>query len=70
MNIEKIWDNWNDRDKFSGVFSVIGEHGILFEKCCGFRNRSERLPNNKATALGNTEINAYPLLESIINEVD
>jgi len=50
MNIEKIWDNWNNRDKFSGVFSVSGEHGILFEKCCGFRNRSEKLPNNKDTA--------------------
>jgi len=50
MNIERIWEKWADSDKFSGVFSVSGENGVLFEKCCGFRNRSERLTNNKDIA--------------------
>ncbi len=52
MNIQTIWDNWDDSSIFSGVFSVIGESGVVFEKHCGFRNRSEKLPNNRATAFG------------------
>ena len=27
-------------------------HGVIFEKCCGFRNRSEKLANKKDTAFG------------------
>lgn len=52
MNIEYIWDRWSDSDKFSGVFSVSNEREIIFEKCCGYRNRSEELPNNENTAFG------------------
>lgn len=52
MNIEKIWAGLNDADRFSGVFSVIGENGLIFEKCNGFRNRSEELPNKSDTAFG------------------
>jgi CubicO group peptidase (beta-lactamase class C family) len=52
MNIEKVWDNWNDAGLFSGVFSVSNEKGIIFERCCGFRNRSEELLNNENTAFG------------------
>lgn len=51
MNIEKIWNNCNT-DKFSGVFSVSDEKGVLFERCRSFRNRSEGLPNNRDTAFG------------------
>ena len=50
MDIENIWRNWSDAEKFSGVFSVSGEKGAIFEKCCGFRNRSEKLLNNSNTA--------------------
>ena len=52
MNIEKIWDSWEDAAAFSGVFSVRSEKDIIFERCCGYRNRSEELPNNKDTAFG------------------
>lgn len=52
MNIENIWDNWAGSGEFSGVFSVSGENGIIFEKCCGFRNKSEQLANNRDTAFG------------------
>lgn len=52
MNIDRIWSDWNKDDEFSGVFSVAGERGVIFEKCCGLRNRSEKLPNNEATAFG------------------
>lgn len=52
MNIEKIWNGWDDAGKFSGVFSVNNSQGIFFEKCCGFRNQSEELPNNHNTAFG------------------
>jgi Beta-lactamase class C and other penicillin binding proteins len=50
MNIEKIWQNWDSAGTFSGVFSAIGEKGIIFEKACGFRSRSEQLLNNRDTA--------------------
>ncbi|HAH96959.1 MAG TPA: penicillin-binding protein [Firmicutes bacterium] len=52
MNIEKIWNDWNDAGLFSGVFSVSNEKGVIFERCCGFRNRSEELLNNGDTAFG------------------
>lgn len=52
MNIENVWNNWPDFDKFSGVFSVNNEQGVMFEKCCGFRNLNERLINSRDTAFG------------------
>lgn len=52
MNSEKIWTSWNDADIFSGVFSVNNEQGVIFEKCSGYRNRSEELLNNRDTAFG------------------
>ena len=52
MNIEEIWNNWDDAENFSGVFSVRNENGIVFEKRCVFRNRSEELPNTGDTAFG------------------
>jgi CubicO group peptidase (beta-lactamase class C family) len=52
MNIEKIWTDLNNSGGFSGVFSVVGENGPIFEKCAGFRNRSEELPNKLDTAFG------------------
>jgi CubicO group peptidase (beta-lactamase class C family) len=52
MKIEQIWDEWSDSAQFSGVFTVNNENGVVFEKCCGFRNRSESLPSNKDTAFG------------------
>lgn len=51
-NIKAAWSNWNDADKFSGVLSIRIEEGIILEKCCGFRNRSEALPNTPDTAFG------------------
>ncbi len=52
MNINNIWDTWVDSSVFSGVFSVSNENGKLFEKCCGYRNRGEKLFNNEHTAFG------------------
>ena len=52
MNLEKAWHNWKDSAIFSGVACVSNEDGILFERSQGFRNRSEELPNNIATAFG------------------
>ncbi|MCL2158646.1 MAG: beta-lactamase family protein [Oscillospiraceae bacterium] len=51
-DITKAWENWIDSDKFSGVFSASAEQGVILEKCCGFRNINEKLPNNKNTAFG------------------
>ena len=52
MKPDDIWNNWGDADSFSGVFSVSGEQGVVFEKCCGYRNRSENLPNNSKLLSG------------------
>ena len=52
MDFSKIWNSWSDAESFSGVFSVSGEHGVIYEKCCGFRNRSENLLINSDTAFG------------------
>lgn len=52
MNIKNLWESWPEAEAFSGVFSASGENGVLFEKASGYRNRSERLPNNTDTAFG------------------
>ncbi len=49
MNIEMIWKNQKLADDYSGVFTVSDENGILFEKCGGYRNRSEKLEINTDT---------------------
>jgi len=58
MNIEQVWTNWQNAeeesyaDTFSGTFIVSNEQGVIYEKCQGFRNRGESLPNNIDTAFG------------------
>ncbi|MDD3920241.1 MAG: serine hydrolase [Eubacteriales bacterium] len=52
MNMETIWNTWQDALSFSGVFSARDTQGIVCEKCRGFRNRSEKLSNNADTAFG------------------
>jgi len=52
MNIERIWNSWQDAEAFSGVFSARDGQGVVFEKSQGFRNISEELPNNGGTAFG------------------
>lgn len=51
MDIVKIWND-HSNGSFSGVFSVSDENNVIFERCGGFRNRSEQLPNNRDTAFG------------------
>lgn len=50
--MEGIWADWADAGAFSGVFSVSDESGVVFERACGQRNRSEGLPNHRDTAFG------------------
>ena len=50
--IENIYNTWNKDGNFSGVFSVSGLDGVIFEKACGCRNKSEKLPNMPDTAFG------------------
>ena len=52
MDIEKIWNGWDDAAIFSGAFCVSTAEETLFEKTQGFRNKSEELPNNIDTAFG------------------
>jgi CubicO group peptidase (beta-lactamase class C family) len=52
MKIEEIWNNWSEADAFTGVFSAADETGVVFERCAGFRNLSEQLPNQKDTTFG------------------
>ncbi|MDR0272943.1 MAG: beta-lactamase family protein [Clostridiales bacterium] len=47
---ENFWNEWNESKNFSGVVSVSGEHGGIFQKSCGYRNRGEQLLNNESTA--------------------
>ena len=57
MNIDQIWTKWQEAEdscaeSFSGTFAISNQQGIVYEKCVGFRNRSESLPNNIDTAFG------------------
>jgi len=48
--IQSIFDAWNE--DFSGVYSVSGPDGVIFQQVCGYRNRAEKLPNAPDTAFG------------------
>ena len=52
MDFNNIWNGWDDAENFSGMFSVSGEQGVIFEKFSGLRNRSENLLINPDTAFG------------------
>ena len=52
IDFNHIWENWKDKNTFSGVFSVADENGVVFQHTTGYRNRSERLPNQADTAFG------------------
>lgn len=49
-DIQTIYENWNAAGDFSGVFSVSGPNGLLYEQAAGKRNRAEALPNQTDTA--------------------
>jgi len=50
--IEKIFNDWlaEKEDEFSGVLSVTGTEGIIYQTCHGYRNKAELLPNQPDTA--------------------
>lgn len=52
MDLTRIWESWPDAGRFSGVFSVSDERGVIFEACRGYRNKSEKLLNQSSTAFG------------------
>jgi CubicO group peptidase (beta-lactamase class C family) len=50
QSIQRLFDQWNRAGEFSGVVSVSGPQGIIFQKACGYRNRGEKLPNELDTS--------------------
>ena len=52
MKIADIWNQWDGRGGFEGVFAAMDASGVLFEKCGGYRNQSEALKNNMDTVFG------------------
>ena len=52
MNIADVWNQWDGRGGFTGVFAAADATGVLFEKCAGYRNQSEQLENMMDTAFG------------------
>jgi len=52
QKIEDIFNQWDDAEDFSGVISVSNKGAAVYEKVCGFRNRGEKLPNERGTAFG------------------
>jgi CubicO group peptidase (beta-lactamase class C family) len=53
-SIETVFTNWleNEGKYFSGVFSVTGLDGVVFQQAIGYRNKAEELPNTPGTAFG------------------
>ena len=52
MNIDNIWQDFAEKEAFSGVFSVRRGREVLFEQCQGYRHLSEGLPIGSDTAFG------------------
>jgi len=53
-SIKKIFDDWlkEENSEFSGVFSVSGVDGVIFEHTDGYRNKAEKLANISDTVFG------------------
>jgi len=51
-DVIRICKTYAENKGFSGVISVRGVEGVLFEEAYGFRNRAERLHNETSTAFG------------------
>ncbi|MCL2376560.1 MAG: beta-lactamase family protein [Defluviitaleaceae bacterium] len=51
-SIQNIYNAWCDDKEFSGVFSVTGPDGVIFQQAGGYRNKAEKLPNEVDTAFG------------------
>ena len=50
IKLENVFTSWEGAEKFSGIISMVDNSGIQFEKVQGYRNRAEKLPNNRDTA--------------------
>jgi len=48
--IKEIAAKWNAAGDFSGVLSVTGPDGVIYQEASGYRNRAEALPNRPDTA--------------------
>jgi len=53
-NISQVVNTWisEDAKDFSGVISVTGSEGVLYQQAIGDRNKAEELPNTTETAFG------------------
>ena len=49
-NIENIFNEWNESNSFSGVFSVTSFDSPIYQIACGYRNKAEKLSNELDTA--------------------
>ena len=52
--IQDIFNTWlkDEGEDFSGVFSVSGPDGVIYEQAGGYRNKAEKLLNTPCTAFG------------------
>jgi|GEM_PF-3264247 len=50
ITLENVFTSWERAEKFSGIISMVDNNGIQFEKVQGYRNRAEKLLNNRDTA--------------------
>jgi len=50
--IQNTFNKWNEDKDFSGVFSVAGSDGVIFQQANGHRNKAEELPNDVDTVFG------------------
>jgi CubicO group peptidase (beta-lactamase class C family) len=48
---KEIVKNLNKDSLFSGVVSITGPEGVIYNEAFGYRNRAEELPNNMNTSL-------------------
>jgi len=48
--VQEIVDKWGEVEGFSGVISVSGDDGVIYQKAFGYRNKAEELPNTVDTA--------------------
>ena len=66
------WENANETfaQDFSGIISVSGKDGIIYEKVRGFRNRGEGLPNEPTTAFATASVGKLFTAVAICQLVD
>ena len=70
QKFEDIFNKWDEAEDFSGVISISNKGATVYEKIQGFRNKGEKIPNQKDTAFGTASVGKLFTAAAICQLID